>query len=507
MRPHILSRTEVIGRQTSSLWKTYSRPRAFPVWTRVLSAPCPRFTNLRALDDILCRRFTRVQNGDGKYEGGEGQAVSKAASVVPPALEHKSAKDLKRTNEESLTGLQNDNRLLTFWGSFNCKSTKPNQLFKSYLQLPVPRLQYLSQEQVYGLLSRISIIKKGDENTMLQYLTIIDDMKTGRVPIPRYHWNTAISFVAKCYRHLTDHDLQSGLFLWKEMERSAGVLADATTFNILFHLATNSNMAHLPLMILKEMKRRNIPMDRFSYVNLIMYYGKQGDGRGIRHAYREFIRTGEVVDIVVLNAVMTALIDAGEPQAAEDVLMHLIQLPTKLKSEPSSEDQSARKLHKDIRNLRWILAQQGFDPRMDLRLAPLAPDLVSFAIFIDYHARETADFGKILSLLNDLAECGINPEASTLQSLFKGFALHGSVRYTPWTLQRLNAVFDAFMNRGYCISQDATLWCLRAHVILAGKKRGREVWEIVKMRWIEQGGNESEISEVEHRLSRMKKNL
>ncbi|KAK6517244.1 hypothetical protein TWF281_003908 [Arthrobotrys megalospora] len=353
----------------------------------------------------------------------------------------------------------------------------------------------------------MSIIKKGDESAMLQYLTVIDDMKTGKVPIPRYHWNTAISFVAKCYRHLTDHDLQSGLFLWKEMEKSAGVLADITTFNILFHLATNSNMAHLPLMILKEMKRRNIPMDRFSYVNLIMYYGKQGDGRGIRHAYQEFIRAGEVVDIVVLNAIMTALIDAGEPQAAEDVLTHLTQSPTKLKAKLSVEKRRTRKLHKNIKNLRWILAQQGFDPKMDLRLAPLAPDLVSFAIFIDYHARETADFGKILALLNDLSECGINSEVSILQSLFKGFALHGNTRYTPWTLQRLNAVFDAFINGGYCISRDAALWCLRAHVVLAGKRKGKEIWEMVKKKWIEQGGSGSEVSEIEHRLSRMRTEL
>ncbi|RVD80271.1 uncharacterized protein DFL_008172 [Arthrobotrys flagrans] len=503
MRSHILSRTEAIGRQTSSLWKVYSGSGRFPVRTQFPSAPCFRFAGLRA--GTLYRRFTYFRRGDSGSENGEGQVANQAASVIPLAFKSESAKDSKETDEDSPPGPQNDGRLAAFWRSFNSKATKPNQLFESYLQLPVPRLRYLSQEQVYGLLSKMSIIKKGDESAMLQYLTVIDDMRTGKVPIPRYHWNTAISFVAKCYRHLTDHDLQSGLFLWKEMEKSAGVVADATTFNILFHLATNSNMAHLPLMILKEMKRRNIPMDRFSYVNLIMYYGKQGDGRGIRHAYREFIRAGEVVDIVVLNAIMTALISAGEPQAAEDVLTHLIQSPTKSKPRLSTEKRNMRKLHKNIRNLRWILAQQGFDPNMDLGLAPLAPDLVSFAIFIDYHARETADFGKILSLLNDLSECGINSEVSILQSLFKGFALHGNARYTPWTLQRLNAVFDAFMNGSYRINRDATLWCLRAHVILAGKKKGKEVWEMVKTRWLEQGGNRSEISEVEHRLSRMRK--
>ncbi|KAK6509966.1 hypothetical protein TWF481_004681 [Arthrobotrys musiformis] len=503
MHSHILSRTEAIGRRTYSIWKVYSAFRTFPVRSRFLPASYFQSVGLGALDGTFYRSFTDFRGGGGGYEGGKGQVAPVVSLALGPGL----AKVSKETNEDGLTGPQNDGRLAVFWRTFNSKATKPNQLFESYLQLPAPRLRYLSQEQVYGLLSKMSVTQKGDESAMLQYLTVIDDMKTGRVPIPRYHWNTAISFVAKCYRHLTDHDLQSGLFLWKEMEKSAGVLADITTFNILFHLATNSNMAHLPLMILKEMKRRTIPMDRFSYVNLIIYYGKQGDGRGIRHTYREFIQTGEVVDIVVLNAIMTALIDAGEPQAAEDVLTHLIQSPTKSRFKRSMEKKNSRRLHKNVRNLRWILAQQGFDPNMDLRLAPLAPDLVSFAIFIDYHARETADFGRILSLLNDLSECGINSEVSVLQSLFKGFALHGSSRYTPWTFQRLNAVFDAFINGGYCINRDATLWCLRAHVVLAGKKKGKEVWEIVKAKWIEQGGSGSEVSEVEHRLSRMKKDF
>ncbi|KAK6351699.1 hypothetical protein TWF718_004848 [Orbilia javanica] len=507
MRSHILSRIEAIGRRTSSIWRLYSGSEISYLRTQFTAARCFRSAGLRTLNRNLGQRPTSFQGSEGVYQNGGGQAVNQATLVTAPALKLELENGPQETNENSLVGSWSDGRLAAFWRSFNSEVAKPNQLFESYLQLPAPRLRYLSQEQVYGLLSKMSIVQKGDESAMLQYLTIIDDMKTGGVPIPRYHWNTAISFVAKCYRHLTDHDLQSGLFLWKEMEKSAGVLADVTTFNILFHLATNSNMAHLPLMILKEMKRRNIPMDRFSYVNLIMYYGKQGDGRGVRHTYREFIRTGEVVDIVVLNAIMTALIDAGEPQAAEDVLTHLIQLATKSKPEHSMGKHNTPKLHKNIRNLRWVLAEQGFDPKMDLCLKPLIPDLISFAIFIDYHARETADFGKILSLLNDLSECGINSEASILQSLFKGFALHGNARYTPWTLQRLNAVFDALMNGSYRINRDTILWCLRAHVILAGKKRAKEVWETVKMMWLEQGGNGSEISEVEHRLSRMRKDL
>ncbi|KAJ6264291.1 hypothetical protein Dda_0436 [Drechslerella dactyloides] len=400
--------------------------------------------------------------------------------------------------------LPNTNRLAAFWRIFNSRQVfNSGILFEAYVRLPNPRLRYLSQEQIYGLLSKLSNIEKSDEAAMLRYLTVIDDMKTGRVPIPRLHWNVAISFVAKCYRKLTDHDLQSGLFLWKEMEKVAGMPGDATTFNILFHLAANSNMAHLPLMILKEMKRRRVPLDRFSYVNLITYYGKQGNGSGIRSTYRELVEAREVVDIVVLNAIMTALIEAGEPQAAEDILAHLTRPSQRAQQTKLGEKRKAR-LHKDVKELRWILNRLGFDAGIGLHQSPPAPDLVSFAIFIDYHASETADLGKILSVLHDLSGCGIGVETPIFQSLFKGFSLHGRVKYSPWTLQKLNAVFEAFVDGGYRINRDASLWCIRAYTILAGKEKGEAIWKVVKERWTNQNGDNSEIIEVANRLSKMK---
>ncbi|KAF3924254.1 hypothetical protein ABW21_db0204583 [Orbilia brochopaga] len=399
--------------------------------------------------------------------------------------------------------LPNTSGLAAFWKVFNSRNIDPGLLFEAYVKLPNPRLRYLSQEQIYGLLSKLSNIEKVDEAAMLRYLTVIDDMKTGRVPIPRVHWNVAISFVAKCYRRLTDHDLQSGLFLWREMEKVAGMPADATTFNILFHLAANSDMAHLPLMILKEMKRRRVSLDRFSYVNLITYYGGQGNGSGIRATYRELVSSGEVVDIVVLNAIMTALIEAGEPQAAENILAHLTRPNLRVRQTQTPGKSNAR-LHKDMKELRWILGQQGFDTGVGMHQSPPAPNIISFAIFIDYHASETADMAKVLSILHNLSECGISAETTIFQSLFKGFSLHGRVNYSPWTLQKLNAVFEAFVDGGYRINRDATLWCLRAYTILAGKEKAEGMWQAVRDRWTRQGAEASEMVEVAHRLSKMK---
>ncbi|KAK6339110.1 hypothetical protein TWF696_009894 [Orbilia brochopaga] len=456
-------------------------------------------------------RSSRTADSDGYSNSNQSSHPDSRSNAQIPAFISPSTSVILRGGNMTdgahgfKTGgaLPSSSGLTAFWKLFNSTAVNPSLLFDAYVKLPNPRLRYLSQEQIYSLLSKLSNIEKSDEAAMLRYLTVIDDMKTGRVPVPRLHWNVAISFVAKCYRKLTDHDLQSGLFLWREMEKVAGMPADATTFNILFHLAANSDMAHLPLMILKEMKRRRVSLDRFSYVNLITYYGRQGNGSGIRSTYRELVDAGEVVDIVVLNAIMTALIEAGEPQAAEDILVHLTRPSIRAKQTQLREKRKSR-LHKDVKELRWILDQQGFDTGIGMHQSPPAPNFISFAIFIDYHASETADLGKILSILRDLTECGIGAETSIFQSLFKGFSLHGRVNHSPWTLQKLNAVFEAFIDGGYRINRDATLWCLRACTILAGKERAEVMWQVVKDRWTKQGGDSFEMVEVAHRLSKMK---
>ncbi|KAK6535106.1 hypothetical protein TWF694_001592 [Orbilia ellipsospora] len=482
-------------------------PYCFMVAIPLTSFPV---TRLRHLASISASQSVKTCGGTlSLFDGNSqveiiGQDPANRVHHLTPHLLARNTNSGGVMKEISTKVFIHNNRLLGFWKLFNSNDTTARQLFSAYLELPSPRLQYFSQEQVYTLLSKLSNIKRGDEGGILQYLTVIDDMKIGRIPIPRQYWNMAIGFVAKSYRQLSDHDLQSGLFLWKEMEKSAGVSADVTTFNILFHLAASSDMPHLPLMMLKEMRRRKLPMDRFTYVNLIMYYGKQGNSRGIRNTYREFIGMGEFVDIVFFNAIMTALIDTGEPQAAEDILTHLTRLPRTKQTTTHYFTVRESRLHKDIKELKKTLGQQGFDTNIDFDQQLPIPNLVSFAIFIDYHAGETADFGKILSLLRGLSECGIESETSILQSLYKGFALHGRLKYTPWTLQRLNAVFEAFVDGSYPIGRDAALWCLRAYVVLAGKERGKEIWMLLKYKWVEQGGDTSEILEVEHKLSKMR---
>lgn len=395
-----------------------------------------------------------------------------------------------------------ETRLMNFWKVFN-QIADPDHLFEEYMRLPSPRLKFLSHQQIHRLFDKFAPNKDCDYAAVTRYLTLINDMRQGGVPVTRVQWNQTLSSVTKFRPVVTRRDIHIGLVLWKEMERDSERLSDTTTFNILFHLAARSNFKHLPIMVFNEMRKRDIVCDRYTYVNLIVYHGAQGNGSGIRTAYNELLRSGEIVDIVVLNAVMTALIDAGEPSAAQEILTRLkLQLMDQRQESQTHRPGSGTHL-KHLKSLITVLKSKGFDANESLQQRNLAPNIVSFAIFIDYHSSHTADFDKVLALLHDISTCGVYPECSIFQSLFKGFALHGTARYTPWTAARLSAIYDAFMDGEYAIDENVCLWCARAHLVLEGRRKAHAIWESVRQKWQRQGGDEREIQIAGARITKM----
>ncbi|PUU72527.1 hypothetical protein B9Z19DRAFT_1009396 [Tuber borchii] len=123
-------------------------------------------------------------------------------------------------------------------------------------------------------------------------------MKACDLPISRNEWDAAISFVSRSFNDVTATETQSAIALWEESEKyQGGIRANTTTFNVLLDVASRSPTPLLIDMIIKEMQDRN--------------------GEKVREAYRELVDSGEVVDTVVLNAVVTAMIRAKEHGSAE----------------------------------------------------------------------------------------------------------------------------------------------------------------------------------------------
>ena len=164
-------------------------------------------------------------------------------------------------------------------------------------------------------LQRMSTPAVKTGNLMLRYLSLIDDMQMAKLPITKSEWSSAIYLAGRSFGRVTQSDMAHAFRLWRQMEQEAGVKASYVTFNILFDIAVRAGKYALADSILREMHSRGLRLNRLGRVGLIYYHGIRGDGDAVRKTYRDFVDSGEIVDTLVLNCVIAALMNAGEPTA------------------------------------------------------------------------------------------------------------------------------------------------------------------------------------------------
>ncbi len=321
--------------------------------------------------------------------------------------------------------------------------------------------------------------------------------------------------------------------LWTEMELENGVQANAVTFNILFDVAVKGGHFALADMVLEEMKARNLPIERYTRVGLIYYHGRKADGDGIRRAYRELVQAGEIVDTVVLNCVIASLLRAGEPHAGEQVfermkLLHAQQLKHSRPKEAEESSQPApparsqeRRTSRDLGRALQRLARarrgqpapsaaatdddgEGSAPARQLvHAAPpthhVGPNIRTYLILLEHHVSQTGELYRIARLLEEMRAANIPLQGRIFVELFRGFARHGGLHFTPWTRGRLEGVWHAFLAaldakaEGVEMGRGMVRWILKAFKQCAGKEEARSVWSTVWSRW---EGSESDTAAV-----------
>ncbi|KAA8574327.1 hypothetical protein EYC84_005814 [Monilinia fructicola] len=184
-------------------------------------------------------------------------------------------------------------------------STDAETVYQIYRELPEPRVPYLEANLRHMLLRHLSIVERKDEQSMLRYFSVVDDMKSTAIPLSVSEWTSAISFASKYVAKATEVEVESALKMWREMEHIAGVKGNNATFNVLYDVACKA--------------ARGFEYNRFHYVSMIFTCGLKGDGDGARAAYAALVDAGEIVDTVVLNAMISALIKSHEPSAALNI--------------------------------------------------------------------------------------------------------------------------------------------------------------------------------------------
>ena len=365
------------------------------------------------------------------------------------------------------------------------------EAFEAYSNLPFPGVSYLLEDTCRLLFYRLSVVETKSRISKMRYLSVVDDMKSAGLSITPAEWNSAIAFCGQCLTYITAADVEIALRMWTEMEQEANIRGGTVTFNILFDLAAKAEKFVLAEMILKEMGDRDLKYNRYSRNAFIFYYGLKGDGAGVRKAYREYVEAGEIVDTVVMNTVITALIRAGEPAAAEQVYERMKRMHTKqtghgipLGNWRETRDlgrllnRAARHFKNDSGKLRQLQEEQS-----------IAPDTRTYLHLVEYHASQSGEIRRIAVLLSEMQHLGLPVHGRIFTKLFKGFAFHGGVRYTSWTRSRLESVWESMLEASdqgpdnVSVPKWMVIWAVRAFERCAGRQRTLEIWSELRRRW------------------------
>jgi pentatricopeptide repeat protein len=367
----------------------------------------------------------------------------------------------------------------------------PEDIFKLYRQLPPPRVPYLTANARHKLLRHLAVVEKKSEHSMLRYLSVVDDMKNTAIPLSTHEWTSAISFVSRYVTRATEIEVEAALHMWREMEHAAQVRGTGATFNVLFDVACKAGKFALAEMVYKEMEARGHEFNRYHHVSLIYYYGLKRNGDGARQAYRELVEAGEMVDTVVLNAMISAFINAMEPDAAENTYQRMKNkcLEAAHIQPPSRNYKAKRLITKTLMSLARKAKASPKKRAAYYKKVSLVPDSQTFKILVKYYAVQAGDLTKTAELLNNMKLFQLPVQGSLFIALFKGFMIHGGVLHTEWTEEHLNRVFKGLIEaidegvEDLYISKWMVVWILKAYAKCSTKPRIMEVWETLQSKW------------------------
>ncbi|KAI5844159.1 hypothetical protein BZA05DRAFT_177210 [Tricharina praecox] len=377
------------------------------------------------------------------------------------------------------------------------KESTNESLFELYRNLPGSRLPYLDRITMERFIVRLMTVPLRDQVAMLRYLTLIEDMKASKIPITRHEWNQAMSFVLKAFKQTTAAEMRAAYELWAQSEGDHGVNADLTTFNILLDGASNSKSPALAQSILKEMRTRNMKYDRFTYTALMMYHAHIGDGAKIRQVYQGLVDAGEIVDTVVLNTLMTALVIVGEEDDALRIFAFMKRAGAIAEKSPTPEMVEYRACRSFAQKLKRPGARNSKRYMEELKVV-LGPDIGSFHLFVHLNCRK-ANWDRAQDFIRDMKTFGLVLPDSVYLSLLKGFAWWGSPDpYGQWNPARLENVLNVVLDEQAGLikwQRVYAVWVVRAvaKVYVNGEVLER-VWQEVMQQWKRQGGTVHEFA-------------
>jgi pentatricopeptide repeat protein len=320
------------------------------------------------------------------------------------------------------------------------------------------------------LLNIMGLPPKRDSDSMMRYFALVADVKSAGLTLTQRQWNHALTFAATYAAKASTTEMESTMRLWREMERGANVKGNEITFNILFDVAAKAGNFALADMIFKEMVNRGFGFNRFHHVSLIFYFGLRLDSGGVRAAYREMVKAGEMVDTVALNAVISGLLRCGEEDAANETyqrMRHSQPLFNKVPRPP--KDNSTEKVVSRALMMFSKLAKTYPSMRINFQAGvDISPNIRTYKLLIEHYALRIGSLKHVAQYLDEMMLAGIRPHPTIFLAIFKAFKWHGGFPGSEWSNEHLQMMLSAMfqaqkeMKDDFRIEHWIVLWALRA---------------------------------------------
>ncbi|PHH86711.1 hypothetical protein CDD83_9861 [Cordyceps sp. RAO-2017] len=362
-------------------------------------------------------------------------------------------------------------------------------IHKLYSQLPEPRMLHLTWQWRNRLMRAMGTPRKRSLPSMLRYFALVADVKKAGLTLRRSQWNFALAFAAKYTSRGTSRELESTLRLWSEMERDAKIPGNEVTFNILFDVAAKAGNFRLADMVFQEMENRGMDFNRFHHVSLIHYFGLKLDSAGIRAAYKEMVESGEMIDTVVLNCVISGLLRCGEEEAAEETY-HSMKDNHSLAPEMPQRDYMMSRVITKVLMMFSRVSKKHPELKQPLQSrVHLEPDLHTYKLLVQHYAIKMGNLNKIAQFLDEMKFFKVSVHPTVFLAIFKGFYLHGGFRGSDWSEARLNGVLSALYQardahpQGFLIGRWLVIWALRAVKRCSSTEAVEQTFTALSQRW------------------------
>ncbi|KAL2206022.1 hypothetical protein CC79DRAFT_1274950 [Sarocladium strictum] len=341
-------------------------------------------------------------------------------------------------------------------------------VYKIYNELPEPRMLYIPHQWRSLLMKVMGTPQKRDMDAMLRYFALLADIKSAGLTVRLTQWNYALAFVQQSKNWVTSQDNESALQLWREMEHQAGVRGNGVTFNILFDVASKAGNFVLADMIHKEMETRGIQPNRYNHVSLIHFFGLKQDADGMLAAYKEMVDAGELVDIVVLNCLISGFLRCGDEGAADQLYERMKEGLGTENGLPGRDYNTGKVMTQVLMMFAKVGRKHPALKESFQKSVPWTPDLQTYKLLIEHYAVRLGDLAKVTQYLDEMKLLDIPIHATIFLALIKGFFHWGGTPGTAWSKQRLDGVLSALYEardqkvQDFRIRRWLVLWGMRA---------------------------------------------